>query len=166
MNGMNIPNGMPTLSGGKHTKDSGKACMMEYISMLAGEGWTDYPACTDRVVASEVQWINDSMPDSQRHRLLPYISRIMGAAPYRDEEGLELEVAQAKCDISVPHFLAAVACTDQCCRTSEVRQRMMGDYLIERVEALLDTYDRVAGKQEYREVTETELRELAEAVKA
>ncbi|HWU22742.1 MAG TPA: hypothetical protein VN088_14500 [Nocardioides sp.] len=44
-----IPDGLPTLSRGSHLVDEGRACVMEYVSVLAGERWSDRPACTDEL---------------------------------------------------------------------------------------------------------------------
>lgn len=75
-----IPEGMPTLSAGAHEPGDGKACVMEYVALLAGESWTDSPACTHRVLARMAQAVNDRLPDERRHELVPLIGRLFGTA--------------------------------------------------------------------------------------
>lgn len=82
-----IPNGLPTLSAGAHEPNQGKACVMEYVALLAGEEWTDSPTCTHPALAQVAQVVNDRLPDSERHRLVPLIGRLFGTG----ETGSERE---------------------------------------------------------------------------
>lgn len=75
-----VPEGLPTLSGGSHHQAEGQACVMEYVSVLAGNEWTDYPACTNPIIACVAQCVNDNMADSERHRLVPLIGRLLAAS--------------------------------------------------------------------------------------
>ncbi len=50
---MNLPEGLPTLTAGAHDADAGEACVMEYVSVLAGEPWSDQigrASCRERVL--------------------------------------------------------------------------------------------------------------------
>lgn len=73
-----LTDGMPTLSAGAHLPGEGKACVMEYVALLAGEPWTDSPTCTHPVLAFTAQNVNDRLLDSERHRLVPLIGRLFG----------------------------------------------------------------------------------------
>ena len=75
-----IPEGLPTLSGGAHEPGDGRACIMEYVSLLAGEEWSDYPKCTHPTLAYVAQGINDGMRDDNRHLLVPLIGRFFGTS--------------------------------------------------------------------------------------
>jgi hypothetical protein len=82
---VNIPDGLPTLSAGAHSPGDGKACVMEYVALLAGEAWTDTPACTYRPLARAAQVVNDRLRDEDRHLLVPLIGRLFGTtAPVSD----------------------------------------------------------------------------------
>lgn len=86
-----VPDSLPTLSSGKHEKSEGKACVMEYVSILAGEGFSDHPSCTDPVLASAARSVNDWMTDDGRHMLVPLIGRLFGTATRgSDEVGMKL----------------------------------------------------------------------------
>jgi hypothetical protein len=41
-----LPELVPVLSRGKHRSAGQGACFMELVSLLAGEQWSDHPACT------------------------------------------------------------------------------------------------------------------------
>lgn len=89
----NVPDLMPVLSKGAHSGPKDGACVMEMVSYLAGEVWSDSPACTHPVLASMARSVNDRLPDSERHRLVPLIGRLFGtAAPVDEHEAHVLSV--------------------------------------------------------------------------
>jgi hypothetical protein len=51
---------------------------MEFASYLAGERWSDHPACTDRVLAALARGVNDVVLDDRRDELIPLIPRVIG----------------------------------------------------------------------------------------
>lgn len=73
-----IPDIMPVLSHGNHEAPSQGACFMEYTALLAGEPFTDRPNCVDRELSSAMMWINDILPDVDRHLLVPFLGRGIG----------------------------------------------------------------------------------------
>ena len=71
-----IPDGLPSLAQGAHPAGSGRACVMELVSVIAGETWTDHPKCVHPMLACAAIVVNDQLPDHLRHRLLvPHIGR-------------------------------------------------------------------------------------------
>ena len=82
---MHVPDLMPVLSKGSHASPADGACVMEMVSYLAGEEWSDSPACTHPVLARAAQVVNDRLPDSERHLLVPLIGRLFGTAAPADE---------------------------------------------------------------------------------
>ena len=91
-----LPEGLPTLASGSHRPGDGKACVMEYVALLAGEQWTDMPNCTHFVLAKSAQRVNDRMQDRNRHLLVPLIGRLFGtSAPEDQVEAKRLNVALA-----------------------------------------------------------------------
>lgn len=74
-----VPDGLPTLSAGPHVKGSGLACIMEYVSVLTGDVWTDYPKSTNEWIARIAQSVNDTVMDEDRHLLVPFIDRLASA---------------------------------------------------------------------------------------
>ena len=68
-----------TLATGKHEADSAKMCAMEAVAYIAGEPWSDAPACASPVIAAFVRRWNDALPDADRTRLLlPLVPEIVG----------------------------------------------------------------------------------------
>ena len=78
------PDLMPVLSRGKHRSPKKGACFMELASFLAGEPWSDHPACTHPLLASLARDVNDHLGDRARLRLAPLIPEVpppSGPAP-------------------------------------------------------------------------------------
>jgi hypothetical protein len=70
---------LPPLAKGAHAPDSGQACMMEAAAYIAGEPWSDYPACVCPVIAAFARRLNDAMPDDMRDALLrPLVPLVIG----------------------------------------------------------------------------------------
>jgi hypothetical protein len=67
-----------TLSTGKHSSPDEGACVMELASMLAGEPFTDRPACVCPVIGSFLREYNDRIDDRRRQDLYQYASTIVG----------------------------------------------------------------------------------------
>lgn len=75
-----IPDGLPSLASGSHGPSEGKACVMEYVALLAGESWTDLPECTHPLLSFAAQIANDTLGDEVRGTTLaPLIGRLFGA---------------------------------------------------------------------------------------
>jgi hypothetical protein len=72
------PDLMPVLSRGKHRSPARGACFLEYTSLLAGERFSDEPACVDRELAAVLRRANDLLGDEARGRLLPLLGRAIG----------------------------------------------------------------------------------------
>lgn len=57
-----LPDALPLLAVGSHPRGSGKACIMNAISYINGDAQiTDLPACSDAVLASLAQQVNDNI---------------------------------------------------------------------------------------------------------
>lgn len=90
-NELPVPDALPTLASGKHEQGAGQACVMEYVSILAGEQFSDHPSCTDAVLAAVARSVNDWMTDEGRSMLVPLIGRLFGTAERgSDETGIAL----------------------------------------------------------------------------
>ena len=69
---------LPILSAGRHRNAKRGACFMEYASYLAGERWSDSPACTHPSLASLARLVNDLTSDDARGRLTTLIASVVG----------------------------------------------------------------------------------------
>ena len=72
------PELVPVLSRGKHRSPRQGACFMELASYLAGERWSDHPACTHPLLAALARDVNDYTSDAGRARLVPLIPSVIG----------------------------------------------------------------------------------------
>lgn len=62
------------------------ACAMDAVNWLAHGAHGDRPVCACPIIGSYVIVGNDRMPDDERQRLLPYLSRIAGSRSPAHEE--------------------------------------------------------------------------------
>jgi hypothetical protein len=72
------PDLLPMLSPGKHRSPRTGACFMELASLLAGERWSDHPACTHPLLAAVARHVNDHTSDAGRQRLADLIPSVIG----------------------------------------------------------------------------------------
>jgi hypothetical protein len=72
------PDLFPILSPGKHPSPRTGACFMELASLLAGERWSDHPACTHPLLAALARQVNDHTSDAGRQRLADLIPSVIG----------------------------------------------------------------------------------------
>lgn len=72
------PSFIPILSAGRHRSPRRGACFMEYASYLAGERWSDHPACTHPLLAALARDVNDLTSDASRDALMPLVPRVIG----------------------------------------------------------------------------------------
>lgn len=64
------PTAMPVLDAGAHHRPEEGACLMEYVSVLAGQRFGDEPRCTPPGLGELARLVNDHIQDRQvRHRL-------------------------------------------------------------------------------------------------
>lgn len=73
------------LSVGKHDPD-GEMCVMEAVAYVAGERWSDAPACASPVIGAFLRAWNDCLPDDDRQTLKRYIPRLVGSNGTAEQE--------------------------------------------------------------------------------
>jgi hypothetical protein len=73
-----LPALLPMLARGKHRSPRTGACFMEFASLLAGERWSDHPACTHPLLAAVARHVNDHTSDAGRQRLTNLIPSVIG----------------------------------------------------------------------------------------
>jgi hypothetical protein len=86
-----VPELVPQLSRGKHRRPRQGACFMELASYLAGERWSDHPACTHPLLASLARLVNDHTSDAGRGRLVELVPSVIGLAS--DDPHVDVEIA-------------------------------------------------------------------------
>jgi hypothetical protein len=89
-----IPDRLPRLERGQHWEGSGKACVMEAASWLAGEPWSDHPRCVHATITRVAIRANDRLNDEDRQRLWPLVLASVGTAkPFDVRLDFRLRVA-------------------------------------------------------------------------
>lgn len=64
-----VPEGLPVLEAGAHRDAQSGSCLMEYVSVLAGERFTDRPRCTHPALAAIAWQVNDAVSSTARQQL-------------------------------------------------------------------------------------------------
>jgi hypothetical protein len=64
-----VPDGLPVLEAGAHRDAQSGSCLMEYVSVLAGERFTDRPRCTHPALAAIAWQVNDAVSATARQQL-------------------------------------------------------------------------------------------------
>jgi hypothetical protein len=73
------PDGLPMLERGGHRSPDQGACLMEYVSVLAGTRFSDHPRCTHPALAQLARVVNDEVVDpAARSRLAVLAPDLIG----------------------------------------------------------------------------------------
>jgi hypothetical protein len=95
-----LPELLPTLSRGKHRSPRKGACFMEFASLLAGERWSDHPACTHPLLAAVARHVNDYTSDAGRSRLAELIPSVIGLTG--DDLHIDARIALGSARLALP----------------------------------------------------------------
>lgn len=134
-----IENFLPSIARGAHAAGDGQACVMEYVSILAGEGFSDHPSCTHPVLAEAARTTNDLMSDEGRYKLVPVITRLFGT----NEERPAKEAAQLSAKLA--RFVADYATAKS--KEGGFFDQPADDRLVAYLTSLLDYFDQVTGRK-------------------
>ena len=91
---------LPMLSRGKHRNPRKGACFMEFASLLAGERWSDHPACTHPLLAAVARHVNDHTSDAGRARLAGLIPSVIGLTG--DDLHIDARIALGSATMALP----------------------------------------------------------------
>lgn len=94
------PNMVPVLSRGKHRNPRKGACFMEFASYLAGERWSDHPACTHPLLAGLARLVNDHTSDESRPLLASHIPSVIGLTS--DDRRIDALIALRCATVALP----------------------------------------------------------------
>jgi hypothetical protein len=97
---VSTPEMMPVLSRGKHRNPRRGACFMEMASFLAGERWSDHPACTHPLLAGLARLVNDFVGDGSRAELVPLIPSVIGLTS--EDPHLDAAIARRATLVALP----------------------------------------------------------------
>jgi hypothetical protein len=91
---------LPILSRGKHRSPRKGACFMEFASLLAGERWSDHPACTHPLLAAVARHVNDHTSDAGRSRLAVLVPSVIGLTG--DDPRIDARIALGSAIVALP----------------------------------------------------------------
>lgn len=107
---------------------------MEYASYLAGERWSDHPACTHPSLAFLARMVNDCTTDGARSRLgrlIPSVIGLIGDDP-RTPVLVALRAATAALPVACEERQRALATGILCCEQVLARAERMADDHVDR----------------------------------
>jgi len=99
---------IPLLSPGKHRNPRKGACFMELASLLAGQRWSDHPACTHPLLAAVARHVNDYTTDAGRQRLARLIPSVIGLTS--DDPHVDARIALRCATMALPVVSAERQC--------------------------------------------------------
>jgi len=105
-----------TLAYGTHDTPEDGRCAMEWVSYLAGEPHSDEPACVSPVLRAFCTSLNDSLDDSSRQRLRPYLVRTIGTANDGFDEARSWMAMDWLIRVYTPTWLAVARLTETAAR--------------------------------------------------
>ena len=79
-----VPDQLPILQRGRHRRPEDGACVMEYVSVLAGCTFTDHPRCTHPALATLARLVNDWIDDDSTRSELALLAPDLIDAGARD----------------------------------------------------------------------------------
>src|SRR4029453_15858505 len=94
------PDLLPILSPGRHRSPRTGACFMELASLLAGQRWSDHPACTHPLLAAVARHVNDHTSDAGRQRLAGLIPSVIGLTG--DDLHIDARIALGSATMALP----------------------------------------------------------------
>ena len=89
------------LAPGAHRSPREGICAVELASLLAGERFSDRPACVCRVIAAFMRSLNDRLGHRDRQRLIPYARRAVGSRGGREQTRRRYEICLAAAGVAV-----------------------------------------------------------------
>ena len=99
---------------GAHSEDSGEMCVMEAVAFVAGEPWSDHPACASNIIGAFMRSWNDLLDDEGRQKLKPYVTKLVGSkAPKTVENKRAWLATDWLIHHQAPAWLDLAGCTEQ-----------------------------------------------------
>ncbi|HEU5158327.1 MAG TPA: hypothetical protein VFU43_15125 [Streptosporangiaceae bacterium] len=93
---------LPRLAKGRHKAAGDEACVMELVSFLNEEEWSDHPRCVQPVLAAVARAVNDRVSDEGRQRLVDLAPLLAGTAKADWLVGARLVVLCTEAALNAP----------------------------------------------------------------
>ena len=102
-----------TLKPGMHSRHSGDTCLLEAVSVLAGEAFSDHPETACPVLGAFGRELNDGMPDDARALLIPLVPMLVETRDPEKEQARGYFLADAAVRRFAPIALESAGLTEQ-----------------------------------------------------
>lgn len=77
---------IPVLSWGPHDNASEGACVMEMVSFMSGDTWSDMPKCSNKFISRVAQTVNDNLSDKDRGIIFRDFHRLFNTTDVTEDE--------------------------------------------------------------------------------
>lgn len=153
-----MENFVPVLSKGKHDSAESGACVMEMVSFLAGEKWSDLPECSNTTIAFLAQTVNDSVSDKNRHLILRDFDRLFNT---RIPLGSSIQFSNALADEKLVQKINRLSH-----RSVHIPPSMRDEFdykLLNCLTRVLDIFDEMFGRETVEKQDINKLKDIAGA---
>jgi len=100
------------LQSGAHESAEAGMCVMEMVSYMEDEPWSDHPACVSPVLGAFLRSWNDGLDEETRQRLKPYAARVIGTANDGKDEARAWMATDWLCRSQLPAWLDLAGLTE------------------------------------------------------
>jgi hypothetical protein len=107
------------LNRGNHNNREQGVCVAEAVAWFAGEPHSDHPACMSPVLGVFVRSWNDTLDDTTRQRLIPFIPRLVGTANDGGDQTRVWMLVDWLARVYAPAFLRAAGLAGQAGRLEQ-----------------------------------------------
>lgn len=73
-----MPVGLPVLTAGVHRSETDGACLLEFVSVLAGEPFSGHPSCVHPILAAIVRTVDSHVSETRRPALAVIVPDLIG----------------------------------------------------------------------------------------
>lgn len=164
---LNIPDGLPSLSHGSHHPNTQHACIMELVSMIAGEPWSDQPRCVNPFLRSAAICVNDTLADEHRHLLMPLLGRFFGTNKTEVSRAIRSHLSGGRVRLDGPSADSLVTMLFQQKFTvihGHIRDLRRAQAEVDWLSGLLDVAEAALKNHQPREITEQDVVKVHEAM--
>src|SRR6185436_6421494 len=97
---------------GAHESAEAGMCVMEMVSYMEDEPWSDHPACVSPVLGAFLRSWNDGLDEETRQRLKPYAARVIWTANDGKDEARAWMATDWLCRSQLPAWLDLAGLTE------------------------------------------------------
>lgn len=119
------------LDTGAHDANSGRMCLLEAASYIAGEPFSDHPQCVDPIIGAYGRRLNDLLPTEMRQELKQFLPGMLKTADDGKSDARRYLLADWATRTSLPRWLDLAGRTTDAAALRELPEIVDADSLVE-----------------------------------